>query len=197
MANLRYMKVNSLPHLLVLLLHPPPDFPPEGSSLLVIDSPSPLFATAFPRQPDSKEARRKKTAWDKTSWASQRRWPVMGDFASKLGKLAAKNNLAAVLTTQTSTAFRENARVTLRPGLSGREWESGIHTRILLFRDWPPYLPSPKSERDLWVFRNLRFAQVLKVSGRTPAASEDMIVPFVIEDVSHFTTVWFPDETAC
>lgn len=124
----------TLPHLLALLIHQSSSFPPPETSLLVIDSMSTLFALAFPRTTDRQQTPVKKT--DAAQWASGRRWSVMGDLVSKIGRLAATQNIAILLTSQTTTRIRFETGAVLHPAISSGVWDAGIGTRVILFRDW-------------------------------------------------------------
>lgn len=184
LANFTHFQVHTLPHLLALIVTPPHGFPPPQSSLLVIDSASNLFTSTFPRTsevgtrgngvPEAKKGN--------LQWAANRKWPVMGDFVSKLGKLATLKNLAVVLTGQTTTKVRGMRKPVLRPAMSGTAWEAGINTRIVLFRDWPPAdLQSVGSQtQDRTV---VRYAQVLKAGGKVASGGNptELVVPFAID----------------
>ncbi|KAI9877248.1 MAG: hypothetical protein M1830_004429 [Pleopsidium flavum] len=155
----------TLPHLLALLLHPSANFPPEKTSLIVVDSISSLFATAFPsaiNAVDGRQATGKKNAL--TQWAANRRWSVMGDFVSKLGKLAVTRNIAVLLTSQTTTKVRVETAAVLHPAVSGAAWDGGIASRIVLFRDWPPQQEGSQEE-EVNKTKGVRYAGVLKAGG--------------------------------
>lgn len=127
----------TLPHLLALLLHQSSSFPPPETSLLVIDSIATLFALAFPNTTEVTERQQtpvKKT--DAAQWASGRRWSVMGELVSKIGRLAATQNIAILLTSQMTTRIRFETGAVLHPAISGGVWDAGIGTQVILFRDW-------------------------------------------------------------
>lgn len=171
----------TLPHLLALLAHPSPSFPPQDTSLIIIESVSALLATTFPRVVeayDSKLTPAKKN--EPTQWASSRKWSVIGDFVTRLGKLAAIQNIAILLTSQTTTKVRAETGAVLYPAITTKAWDVGVNSRIVLFRDWPP---STKDD----AVQNcqsdaVRFAAVIKAGG----ISRDgigRVVPFRIEKV--------------
>ena len=127
----------TLPHLLALLSHPTNGFPPPNTSLLVVDDLSALFSLFF-RSATEKDNNQKtpgKVA-QATQWASGRRWVVMDHLISNMAKLAATKNIAILLTSQMTTRIKDGARAQLCPAMMGNAWESGIATRIVLFRDW-------------------------------------------------------------
>lgn len=139
----------TLPHLLALLTHRSSSFPPVGTTLLVLDSVSTLFALAFPKTAENADPQQtpvKKS--DAVQWASSRRWAVMSDFISKIGRLAATRNIAVLLTSQTTTRIRSETGAVLYPAISSTAWDSGIGTRIALFRDWIAQTGHTPSSRD-------------------------------------------------
>ncbi|SLM33669.1 P-loop containing nucleoside triphosphate hydrolase [Lasallia pustulata] len=170
----------TLPHLLALLTHPSPSFPPENTSLIIVDSISTLFATAFPRAIDSFDSNQtsaKKN--DAVQWAASRRWSVMGDLISKLGKLAATRYLTILLTSQTATRVRADTGAVLHPSISGTAWDGGISNRIVLYRDWLTLQEGDGSSQGKEV-RGARFAGVVKASG-VLYSGLGRVVPFTVE----------------
>jgi len=184
LGNFLHFQIHTLPHLLALILAPPNGFPPNGTSLVVIDSISSLFSSTFPRNSGMNHGGDGMPEAKKTNlqWAANRKWSVMGDTVSKLGKVAALKNLAVLLISQTTTKLRGAAKAMLRPAMMGTAWESGIHNRIVLFRDWPPSNLAPEEN----VSHNppaVRYAEVLKAVGKVASGSNmtELVVPFVIE----------------
>ena len=175
----------SLPHLLALLTHQSSSFPPSGTSLLVIDSVSTLFAQAFPKTTDTisrQQTPAKKS--DIAQWASGRRWAVMGDFISSVGRLAATRNIAVLLINQTTTKIRSESGAILHPAISGTAWDAGIGTRIVLFRDWIFSTSSASSSQGDFV-SGARFAGVIKAKGISYEGLGRGF-PFTIETASPF-----------
>lgn len=105
----------------------------------------------------------------------------MGDFVSKLGKLATTNNIAVLLTSQTATRIMADTGATLYPAISGTAWDSGISARIVLFRDWF-FQSAEVSGKDLEYLPGVRFAGVLKASGVSYEGFGRMVL-FTIEKV--------------
>lgn len=175
--RIHHFTTPTLPHLLALLAHPSNSFPPQGTSFLVIDSISILFALAFPKQAEnSSDLQNPVKKNDATQWAAGRRWAVMGDLISKIGRLSATRNLAALLISQTTTRIRSETGAVLHQAISGTAWESGIITRIVLFRDWP--FKESKEEYEAGV----RFAGVRKAKGLS-YEGVGMMVAFTITEV--------------
>ena len=162
--NLHHFTAPTLPHLLALITHQSSSFPSEAS-LLVVDSMSTLFSLAFPKNADSVDPKQtpvKKS--EAAQWASGRRWAVMGDVVSNIGKLAATKNIAVLLTSQTTTRIRVDTGAILHPAISGTAWDTGIGTRIVLFRDWMFSTASTSSSHGGYV-PGVRFAKVIKAKG--------------------------------
>lgn len=188
MGNLEHLSAPTLPHLLSLLLNPATDFPPEGTSLVVIDSISALFGLAFPRLvPDGgRHGSTPHRKHDVSQWASARRWAVISDFLSKLAKLAALRDLAVLVINQTVNRIKAETGATLAPAISSFAWESGIPNRIVLYRDWAVISPTAHAAgegHDPETLDRVRFAAVLKSrwSALKGGASLPKAVPFVIE----------------
>ena len=163
MVKFHYLYTPTLPHLLALLLHPPSSFPPSDTSVIVVDTVSPLFATAFPKGYDNYDNNNPATKKNEASqWAASRRWAVMGDFVSRLGKLATIRNLAIVLISQTTTKIKGERVAVLRPTMSTKSWDEGIGTRIVLYRDWMQS-SSGSGQKDR--MQAVRFAAVERLAG--------------------------------
>ena len=177
--NLIYFRAQSLPHLLSLLMHPPKAFPPEDTSLLVVDSISGPFPSYFPNPTELRARLSQSNITDRSQiqWLMNRRWNVTSDLANQLMKLATTRRLAALVINQTHTKIKGQPRATLCPVLAGGSWENGISTRIVLYRD----LASAFEDG----VEKTRFAEVMKRSGRILALRlEENIIPFMTESVS-------------
>lgn len=147
----------------------------------MIDSISSLFASAFPSNGFDRKQASDKLKRDADQWASSRKLTFMGDFVSKLGKLATTNNIAVLLTSQTATRIRAETGATLNPTISGTTWDSGISARIVLFRDW--FFQSAEAPANNWEYLpQVRVAGVLKASGVSYEGLGRM-VSFTIEKV--------------
>ena len=181
--NLHHFTTPTLPHLLALLTHQSTSFPPLNTSLIVIDSVSTLFALAFPKileNADILQTPAKKS--EAVQWSAGRRWAVMGEFMSKIGRLAATSNIAILLTSQATTRIKYESRAMLHPAISGNAWDSGIGARLVLFRDWlfqGPETPSSHGKYEPGV----SFGGVMKAKGFT-YEGVGKVVTFTIEEVS-------------
>ncbi|KAJ5984618.1 hypothetical protein N7481_006717 [Penicillium waksmanii] len=170
-----YFRAPTLPHLLALLMRPPTNFPPEGTTLIVIDSVSSHFPAYFPNAADLKEQLSTGKLSDKAQlqWLLNRKWNVSGDLATHLSRLATSRNstnanfnangIAILAINQAHTKIKNQPRATLHPILSGGAWEATIHTRLVVYRDLP----------------DARFVEITKKAGRTLAVRvPEMIVSF-------------------
>lgn len=172
----------TLSHLLVLLTHSSNRFPPERAGLMVIDGISSLFTAAFPKVNeifDNKQTAEKRKT-DVAQWAASRRWAVLGEVVSSLSKLAAMSNMAILLTIQAITKITAESGAMLHPSLGSSAWDSGISTRIVLFRDWA-FKSSPEAYQREFV-PCVRFAGVLKAAGVLHSGA-GRVVPFIIAQV--------------
>lgn len=181
-ARFKHYTIPTLPHLLALFLHPVPHFPPAGTSLVVIESISSLFDNAYQRT----NFNRSKTQTDAQKWAAGRKFAVMGELMTKLARLATINNIAILLTSQTITRVRSGQGALLLPAISGSEWDNGVSTQLVLFRDWAPKLGTQVAEDEAEKWHRLRYAGVIKVKGVAMEENGrfDTVVPFSIEHVS-------------
>lgn len=173
----------SLPHLLALLTHQSTSFPPTETSLIVVDSISTLFAIAFPKTGESASSQQpaaKKS--DAAQWASGRRWAVMGDFISKISRLAATRNIAILLTSQMTTRVRSETGALLHPAISGTAWDTSISTRIMIFRDWVFQATDATSSQGEYV-SGVRLVGVVKAKG-VNYEGVGKLVTFTIEKAS-------------
>jgi hypothetical protein len=128
---------HTLPHLLAFLLHPPPTFPPAKTRLLVLTNLHTLVETSNPRNTSFSLA----TKPDVQKWAASRRYALLGSIVSALNRLAARHDIAVLVTTGCATRMRSEfgapgAPLGLVPGVGGSEWETGIWARAAVLRDF-------------------------------------------------------------
>lgn len=165
LGRFHHLLAPTLPHLIALLIHSTATFPPEGATLLVVDSVSTPFIQAFARSNRHIEDRASGKKGDAAQWASGRRWAVMGDLISALGKLAATRNIAIVLTSQTTTKMKMENAALLQAAMLGTAWDSGISSRILLYRDWQGETEEKFNQEKRDITPDLRFAAAIKIGG--------------------------------
>lgn len=144
--RLQQYSVRTLSHLLALILHSPSTFLQQGTTLLVIDDLQTLIDRDYPRMPFGNASRS-----DQQKWQATRRYAVLGSLVTALGKLAVMHDMAVIVTTGCASRPRHDTGLgaALAPGAGGSEWESGVWSRTVLFRDF-----------------NGRFAGVQKCNGR-------------------------------
>ncbi|KAF2787981.1 P-loop containing nucleoside triphosphate hydrolase protein [Melanomma pulvis-pyrius CBS 109.77] len=183
-SHFHHYTAPTLAHLLALFVHPPSSFPPRNTSLIVIDSLSTLFDNAYPRNSDDRTSRPKT---DQTRWAAGRKFTVMNELISTLARVAAMHDIALLLTSQSITRIRGSSRAVLVPAISGAEWENGISTRLVLFRDWVPG-QGKWSDADADRLRKARFIGVVKANGVSLAEEGGVgnVVPFALESTGLF-----------
>ena len=88
--------------------------------------------------------------------------------------------MAILLTSQSITRIRAEARAMLHPSISAPVWDSAITTRVVLFRDW--YYESSKESSQSKPVPGVRFAAVSKATGVSYEGTE-AITSFLIEKV--------------
>ena len=116
-----------------MIMNASASFPPEGTTLLVIDGLNTLIDLDYPRFPFASSSKT-----EQQRWQTGRRYAVLGSFVSALNKLAVLNNLAVIVTTGCASRMRNDSglRSALVPGVGGGEWDAGVWTRLVVFRDF-------------------------------------------------------------
>jgi hypothetical protein len=176
------MAPSSLAHLLALFVHAPAAFPPHNTSLVVIDSLATLIDNAYPRNTDDRVAKNKT---DQGRWAAGRRFAIINELISTFTRFAALHDTALLVTSQTITRIRGASRALLVPAMSGAEWENGVSTRLVLFRDWVRF-GKANDTADADRLRRARFVGLVKANGvaLTEEGGVGNVVPFTVEHVS-------------
>lgn len=105
----------------------------------------------------------------------------MGDFVTKVGTFAETKNIALLLTSQTSTRIRSETGAVLTPAISGTAWDTGVRTRVVLFRDWVFQTAEGPSSQGEYL-PGVRFAGVVKAKG-VGYEGVGKVVTFRIEEV--------------
>lgn len=133
----------------------------------MIDDLHTLLDLDYPRMPYGNGART-----DQQKWSAGRRYSVLGTIVTALSKLAVMHNLAVIVTTGCAMRMRSDSGLgaAIGPGVGGSEWEGGIWSRTVLFRD-----------------PNGRFAGVQKCNGRNltpldPVGDVRTVVGFQVSD---------------
>lgn len=133
LKNFHHLAAPTLSHLLALIMHPRPGFPPEGTSILVIDGLNTLIDLDYPRFPFAGL-----TKTEQQKWQTGRRYAVLGSLITALSKLATLNNTAVLVSTGCASRMRSDSGLgsALVPGVGGGEWDSGVWSRLVIFRDF-------------------------------------------------------------
>jgi RecA/RadA recombinase len=173
-----YRQTQSLPHLLVLLMHTTASFPPPKTAILVLDGLSNLLLGTFPRQSRNKDAGPANLLQDNAAKrANSKRFQLIENVASALSRLAASRHIAVVVLNNTTTAFRGGGqKALLKPSLGGQAWDAAVNTRVVLYRDFVPQ--EHKSQLDVQAMRGYRVAEVTRLGAKDVYTEP---VPFVIE----------------
>jgi len=135
-----FLEATSLPRLLTLFLHPTEDLPPMETRLIVIDDLSNLVLGSFSNDPKAIKPTAPAAVQEKLAKrAAGKRFQIIENLAAAMSKLAALRHLAIVVLTGTATSLKNGEhKGVLTPALASQAWESAVHTRIMLYRDFPP-----------------------------------------------------------
>lgn len=180
-SRLRHFSVPDLAHLLAFFVHPTDDFIDSDVALVVVESVSTVFDTAYSKVQDAIPKKQS----DSAKWNISRRYAMMGELVSRLQRLATLNGLAVIVTQQTRMRIRSGAGALLLPILTGHEWESVISTQLILFRDFPPKTMTQSNPELSERWSRLRYVGVIKLNGISAEENGryDTVVPFSIEKV--------------
>ncbi|EMD64824.1 hypothetical protein COCSADRAFT_159831 [Bipolaris sorokiniana ND90Pr] len=178
-SRFQYTVAPTLAHVVALFVHPPASFPPQNTSLIVIDSLATLIDNAYPRHTDDRIA---KNRTDQARWAAGRRFAIINELIAAFTRFAALHDLVLLITSQTITRIRGASRALLVPAISGVEWEAGVSTRLVLFRDWVRH-GKPTDKSDAERLQRARFAGLVKANGVAFADEGGVgnVVAFTIE----------------
>ncbi|RMZ79236.1 hypothetical protein DV737_g3497, partial [Chaetothyriales sp. CBS 132003] len=136
LSRFYYREVSSLAHILTLVMHPTPLFPPPNTRLIIIDDLSNLILSSLPWTPGPDKKLVDKAAVAATLKRDPvRRTQTIESLSSGLSSLAASRQLAVVVLNKCGTTQQPGTRAVLRPALAGQAWDSGIYARIVLYRD--------------------------------------------------------------
>jgi len=167
-------------------MQPPGSFPLQNTSLVVVDSLATLVDNAYPR---NQHERNTHVKTEHARWAAGRRFAIINELISTLTRFAATHDIALLVTSQTITRIRSASRAILVPAMSGVEWENGVSTRLVLFRDWMSG-EGTYNKLNATRLRRARFVGLNKANGVTLAKEGGVgnVVAFTIEHVSQYNT---------
>lgn len=180
--RLEHIYISSFPHLLALILHPSQDFPPDGTSLLVIDGVSDITLLGLPQnetisnRPAATNGSLSRDDIISKSIAT-RRAAMLSAISSGLARLAASRNIAVVVANNTSSHRKQGGKTSvLRSALNLQQWNENVSTRIVIYRDFWPTITwtghdreeaTKRRRREKWP---LRIAEVEKLNGKEVSA---------------------------
>ncbi|OQV01459.1 AAA domain-containing protein [Cladophialophora immunda] len=132
-----YLSAYTLARLLTLFLHPPHSFPSSKTCLIVIDDLSNLLLGSFSRNPRNIKASAPAAVREKFErQAVSKRFQIIENLGAAMSKMAALKNVAILVLTNTTTSLKNHNKAILKAALASQAWESAVHTRIMLFRDF-------------------------------------------------------------
>jgi hypothetical protein len=167
----------SLAHLIALVHHQTPEFPPSGTSLIVIDDISHLFPVLFSRNSF------KTSSTPRTATTS-----LQLTLLGALNRIASTCNLAVVITSHVSTRVRQPNGALLVATHGSKDWDEGFSSRLAIFRDFPSTvnLNSPLDDTDDPNLVRLRYAGVIKAYGVSKLENDSFseVIPFTFSLVA-------------
>ncbi|KAF7857897.1 hypothetical protein EAF04_009255 [Stromatinia cepivora] len=181
LKKFNHFSTPTLSHLLALLTHTTSNFPPQNTSLIVVDSFSTLIDSAFPRNVDSTSTPKKPGAPNPSS----RKFPLLQYLMNALQKLATTRNIAIIVLNQCVTKMRPGLGAALISAISATAWEQGLGCRVALFRDWG------WDDDEGNKVNGVRFAQVIKAEGVILSEGRGKLAAFVIGELG-FSSVTVP-----
>lgn len=165
----------SLAHLIVLVRHQTPKFPPPGTALIVVDDISHLFPLPFSRSSS-------KTSSIPRTPTSALQLTLLGD----LNRIASSCNLAVVITSHVGTRVRHPNGALLVAAHGSKDWDDGFSSRLAIFRDFPPNMESKSSGAEDPNLARLRYAGIIKAYGVSKLENDSIIeiIPFTLSLVA-------------
>ncbi|CAD6453391.1 7d6665dd-aa63-411c-8730-33229f84269d [Sclerotinia trifoliorum] len=173
LKKFHHFSTPTLSHLLALLTHTTSNFPPQNTSLIVVDSFSTLIDSAFPRNVDSTSTPKRQGALNSAS----RKFPLLQYLINALQKLATTHNIAIIVLNQCVTKMRPGLGAALIPAISATAWEQGLGCRLALFRDWG------WNDDEGNKVNGVRFAQVIRAEGVTLSEGRGKLAAFIIGEL--------------
>ncbi|KAK4935901.1 hypothetical protein LTR10_023113 [Elasticomyces elasticus] len=174
--KLTYLEAHTLPRLLTVFLHPTRSLPSPKTCLIVVDDLSSLLLGSFSRNARNLKPAAPAAIKEKLEKrAAGRRFQIIESLGAAMSKMAAIRNIAILVLTNSTISLKHGQKAGLKPALSSQAWDTAVHTRIMLYRDFP------NSEQASQLARletsALRYAEVQRLA-RKEFYSQP--VPFVI-----------------
>lgn len=171
-----YLEAYTLPRLLGLFLHPTRSLPSPKTCLIVVDDLSNLLLGSFSRNPKILKPAAPAAVREKMEKrAAGKRFQIIESLASAMSKTAALKNLAVLVLTSATMNLKSGQKATLKPALSSQAWDTAVHTRIMLYRDFAD--EQQEAEIAQVEARGLRYADAQRLARKEVYRSP---VPFVI-----------------
>lgn len=141
--RLDHLYVSSFPHLMAVLLHPSQDFPPSGTTLLVVDNLSNIAMIGLPQSEVSNSSAATNGSLSREDIISKsiaaRRGAMLSAISAGLARVAASRNIAIVVTNSVSSHRKYGGKNSvLRSALNVQQWNENVSNRIVIYRElWP------------------------------------------------------------
>ncbi|KAK5936809.1 hypothetical protein PMZ80_010928 [Knufia obscura] len=180
--RLDHLYVSSFPHLMAVLLHPSQDFPPSGTTLLVVDNLSNIAMIGLPQSEKvSNSSAATNGSLSREDIISKsiaaRRGAMLSAISAGLARVAASRNIAIVVTNSVSSHRKYGGKNSvLRSALNVQQWNENVSNRIVIYRElWPAthWASLDREEarkqriRERWP---LRVVEVEKLNGKEVSA---------------------------
>ncbi|RPA90082.1 P-loop containing nucleoside triphosphate hydrolase protein [Choiromyces venosus 120613-1] len=173
--NLQTIRTPTLAHLLALVMHPLYTFPPENTSLVVIDNVSTPFTAAFPPgMEDDGGGGGGGGGKGKKEPVGVRRFAIMGDLISALSKLAASRGVAVLLLNQMTTKVIPGVGAVLIHSVFSPIWATSLNSRLLIH--YNKTSPSILANPDDTPVSQVRYVTILKSNGAEAALSRPAVL---------------------
>nr|KAK5442457.1 hypothetical protein LTR18_006313 [Exophiala xenobiotica] len=171
-----YLEAHTLPRVLTLFMHPTRTLPSPKTGLIVVDDLSNLLLGSFSRNPKPLKAAVPAAIKEKLEKrAAGRRFQIIESLGAAISKMAILQNMAILVLSNATISLKGGQKATLKPALSSQAWDSAIHTRIMLFRDFPD--DDQEAQLSKLETKALRYAEVQRLARKEVYK---LPVPFVI-----------------
>jgi hypothetical protein len=157
-------------------MHPTRTLPSPKTGVIVVDDLSNLLLGSFSRNPKSLKAAAPAAIKEKLEKrAAGRRFQIIESLGAAMSKMATLQNMAILVLSNATISLKGGQKATLKPALSSQAWDTAIHTRIMLFRDFPD--DDQGAQLSKLETNALRYAEVQRLARKEVYK---LPVPFVI-----------------
>jgi RecA/RadA recombinase len=173
-----YLDAHLLSRVLALFLHPPEGLPPKNTSLIVVDDLSNLLLSLNSKEPPKLKPDAPQAVQEKVEkQALSRRFRIIESLGAAMSKMAAVRNIAILVLSNATTTLKSSKKAILKPALSSQAWDPAIHTRIMLYRDFPKHEHIAAAGGDRHI--RLRLAEIQRLGRKEVLMTP---VSFVVEE---------------